>query len=213
MGDPNFRPSHKGDFVIDPRGRPKRHFRIYGDKTVYTEEIAPLTKDDSTGIDELMDGITRADLAGRTSSFGNHVLQTYGAAGAGTPDRRDLRRQNEYGNAGMEGSPPTDQGWEFSEDVGESDLFGQPATYPRREYGEFVDPDESLVTSPNQFDEEDIWSLDILEEFAENRNREKQDDEPTFSGRPHRQREAALDASTAAELEDLFDLDNFASRG
>lgn len=210
-GDPNFTPASKGDFAIDPRGYPKRHRMVAG--RVITEELRPQFKDDVAAIDELMAGVTSSDLRGPSNGFGRHVATNYreGAAGSGDPDETIRRsRHNDYSNSDMGGDPPIDQGWQSTEDIGEMDLMGgDHDSHTREEFGDFLDDleeDRPSTTSPNIYDEEDAFSLENYEPFTEDR-RGYQPDAPTFSGRPHRQREAATD-DLADELDGLFDTDS-----
>lgn len=217
QGDPNFHPANKGEFAIDPRGYPKLHRMVAG--RVVVEEITPRPKDDYNDISELLAGVSTTDLRGRASGFGRHVVANYrdAAAGSGDPDDRQHRRSNMDYQNDLGGQAPLDQGWQTTEDPGEADLFDQPAdAHERTEYGDFLqefDDEEHAApgaevsfTSPNQFDEEDIWNMDVFDEFDEDRKREFQPDAPTFSGRPHRQMEA-MSSSTddlADELNDMF---------
>jgi len=222
LGDPNFRPADKSEFAIDRSARPTRHIKVDGHDII--EEVAPpAAMNDEVWADTLLEGVTAGDSRGKESGFARFAAtqpgyQKTGEAGSGPPSTDKTRRteNRDYSNSI---SPELDQGYEFSEDVGKIDLLMQDYDKPREEFGDIInqgDPSQNEtreVTSPNQFDEEDIWSLDILEDFDENRKREWQRDEPTFSGQPHRQREARL----ADELDNLFDStdrdDTFSKRG
>lgn len=215
QGDPNFAPTSKGAFAIDPRGYPKRHRMVAG--RVITEELIPRPKDDYEDISELMAGLSSSDLRGPASGFGRHVTANYkdSAAGSGDPDETIRRgRGSNYENGyGGGGDPPIDQGWETTEDVGDSDMFGQPQEgHAPEEFGDFLDDigdeTEPSSLSPNDHDEEDIWDTSNYEPFTENRNRGRQSDDPTFTGRPHRQREAVVSDDLADELDGLFDSDS-----
>lgn len=206
-GDPNFTPSMKGEFAIDPRGRPKIHRRIHGQ--LVTEELVPQRQDDESGISELLAGLSSSDLRGPVSGFGRHVAANYSQAEAGSGDPvNQHRRSTNYSNELMQGGEQLDQGYEFSEDVGESDLYGQPATSPRAEFGDFAEGDAETIDGPaNSDDEEDIWATDIFDEFADNRH-ERTHDEPTFQARPHRQYEASVGDKLADDLDNMFDGDS-----
>lgn len=212
-GDPNFTPSSKGDFAIDPRGYPKRHRMVAG--RIITEELVPRHKDALADIDELMAGVSSSDLRGPATGFSRFANeQKRGAAGSGETDESLRRsRHTDYSNANFGGDAPIDQGWETTEDVGESDLLGQPQEgHGREEFGDLLDDEDneqSSYSSPNQFDNDDLWSIDILDEFDEDRAYEPQPNKPaTFSGRPHRQREAAVEETLVDELDKLFDSDS-----
>ena len=225
-GDPNFIPTMKGEFAIDPRGRPKQARMIAGQ--IIVEDVYAPPSDESNGIDQLLMGITSSDLRSHGSGFGRFAtqrdeergIQHHGEAGSGPPDTRRFRRTNptpDYDN-GLIGGQSLDTGEVVNEEVGDMDLLGEDyETHAPREFGDFPadtgDVYREHTKSPNVYDQEDLWSRDVFEDFEKSRRNKRNPDEPTFSGQPHRQQEASL----TKELTDLFDLDipsdTFSNRG
>lgn len=205
----SFQPTYKGEFVIE-QGTPTRTRRINGQ--IVREAVYRPSDDPIEGCDELLQGITRDDLGGPASGFAAHYRAA--SAGSGPPDihNRD-RSSGDYSNDLMGGGEQhLDQNWEISESYGEDDLFGQPATEPRTEHGDFTDTEYSARgNGPNDYSEEDFFDMDFFDMFQDS-ERQPASEQQNDQNKPKRQYEASYSSDP---LDDIFgdDSDTFNSRG
>lgn len=211
--------SDRGEFALRPGVGPRIHRKVAG----HIEEISLRGRLLEDSEDAYLRGLTREDTSsGRQTGFSRQgfteKIIREAAAGSGPdvdgdqyaghrPERSDNYEQTGY-------SAPTDQGHNISEDVGESDLMGQPRTKPRVEYMDPVAPrseDAGYERRKDNIDlrerdgDPDIWEMDLFNEFdGYSDGVPHETSGPTFSGQPHRQQEASRRTPPVDELDNIF---------
>lgn len=186
--------TERGQFAL-AAGRPKVT-RVEGSYMSGTQRIAgreqvrylePPREEDQ--IDDLLQGITTADLQGPLAGFMKH----HGGAGAGT-DVGEKRGPSgiDYELLGLT-SPQSDPDTLVA-DEGTADLLGQPSRRPREEYGDFFeDPYGVEVRDGTGLDDDDdLFDMSAQPAYSREPRRSTPDRPALASRTPAQERSGGL---------------------
>jgi hypothetical protein len=184
----------RGEFALTFGNGPKVVRRINGrDQVVHLgSRHASAEEKELAEMDELLTGVTSADLGGRRSGFMRHHL---GTAGAGVVEGDPYpKRTNNYDGPNDRADPSSSRdGHHLGEDPS-ADINMQEYGERPREEGDFVDdpPNERARNTDPFTSPTSIQSRDFYDNLDQRRDREKGQGTPLFG-------------SVADEIDHLFD--------